>query len=139
MSNYSQIKSFTKNMGSAGGQIQLGYIEPIDNDSMFGYLNNVVVTALINEGDGDNGGMLFYLSSNSSWNDSDVLAAKGIPGYGGSVSLSAKRKVTGQVEHNRPDGRVYIYGECTDLTVTTDVSVRIVLEAWGRFITLVEA
>ena len=36
--------------------------------SQVSWLNNVNVAAMLQEGDGDNGGMLFYLTTDSNWN-----------------------------------------------------------------------
>ena len=136
---YKQIKTFTKDMGSAGSQILLGYVEPLDDDLDFGYLNNIRLTAILQTGDGDAGGILCFLNASSSWSDSHIITADACPGFGGKMNLSAKRKVSGAQQITRPDGRVYLYAELTDITVTTDVQLRCVIECYGKFIKFVEA
>jgi len=134
---YKQVKTQSKDMGSAGSQILLGTISPLDVQVGTGYLKNVVCTALLNDGDGDNGGFMFYLSTSNSWNDDYVLTARACQ-LGGTVSLSAAghnfiRDDVADVSRN--DGELYVWGEVTDLG-TTQNTARIVLEAWGRFIVL---
>ena len=123
-------------MGSAGSQVLLAKIEGLDPDSMSGYVNNLRASCLLQDGDGDNGGIIVYAATGASWDDSDVITAAAVPGFGGTANLSLKRKVTGATSTNRDDGVVYIYGEITDITATSDVSVRWILECWGSFVTL---
>ena len=136
---YKQIKTFTKDMGSSGSQILLGYVEPLDDDLAFGYLDRIVLTAILQNGDGDSGGILCFLNNSDTWSDSHVLTANACPGFGGRMSLSAKRKVSGGESLTTPQGRVYLYAELTDITVTTNVQLRCVVEAYGKFIKFVEA
>jgi len=133
---YRQLKVFSENMGSAGSQVLLAKITGLDPDSMSGFVNNLRATALIQNGDGDNGGIICYASTAASWDDSDVITCAGVPGFGGTMNLSLKRKVTGATSTNRDDGVVYIYGEITDITVSDDVSCRWILECWGSFVLL---
>ena len=136
--NYKQTKVATVNMGSAGTQILVGTISPLDVQVGTGFLKNVVCTALQNDGDGDNGGFMFYLSTSNSWNDDYVLTARATGSLGGTVSLSAAghnyiRDDVADVSRN--DGELYVWAEVTDLG-TTQNTARIALEAWGRFIVL---
>ncbi len=104
------------------------------------YLNNVNVTAMLQEGDGDAGGMIFYLATESTtWDDDKAISAKGISGYGGTVSLAAKRSITINAEKELGDfGQLYLWGEITDLSYTGDVEVRVVIETWGRNVLVTE-
>ena len=78
---YKQVVTATKDLGSAGGQILLGSIAPITNRNQLGraYCHNILMTYIL-QGDAaagsDQGGVVFYVSSNSSWSDSDVIAAR---------------------------------------------------------------
>ncbi len=70
--NYKQTKVETVNVGSAGGQIQLGYFQPIDveGSSMAAYLNNVNLSVLLNDSEeGEQGGFIAYLTTAGSWDD----------------------------------------------------------------------
>ena len=141
--NYkTQCKVATKDMDDAGGQILLGSVSALDAQLNWGYLNNIVISAILNggtEADPDQGGMIFYLTTNSTWSDSDVITARAYSFGGGSVSLSAKRRVSGAQEDDKIDGKVYLWGEVTDVTLTQNVSIRYVAEVWGRFLTYVAA
>ena len=104
------------------------------------WLNNVNVTAMLQEGDSDAGGMIFYLATEAgTWDDDKCISAKGISGYGGSCSLAAKRKISINAEKELGDfGQIYLWGEITDLSYTADVEVRVVIETWGRNVLVVE-
>ena len=134
---YKQVKTQTKDMGGSGTQILLGTISPIDVQAGPGWLKNVVISVLQNDGDGDNGGFMFYLSTSNSWNDDYVIAARATPGgLSGNVSLSARRYIRDSVaDVSRNDAELYVWGEVTDLGTVSNTA-RIVIEAWGRFITL---
>ena len=112
-------------------------ISPIDVQAGPGWLKNVVISVLQNDGDGDNGGFMFYLSTSNSWSDDYVIAARATPGgLSGNVSLSARRYIRDNVaDVSRNDAELYVWGEVTDLG-TTQNTARVIIEAWGRFITL---
>ena len=127
-------------MDDAGGQILLGSWRALDAGSMTGYLHNVNIASILNggtEADPDQGGIIFYLSTNSTWADSDVFSATAYSFGGGKASLAAKRSVSGETFDDAVGGRVYLYGEVTDVTSTQNVSLRLVIETWGRFITFI--
>ena len=128
---------FTKDMGSAGDQILLGSWNSIDPGTMTAYLHNCNISAILqgdSAADPDQGGIMFYLSTNNSWADVDVFAASAYSFGGGKCSLTAKRKVSGEIFDDMIGGRVYLYGELSDTTATTDVSLRLAVEIWGRFV-----
>ena len=130
---YAITTTETTNLGSSGGQVKLGYFKSIDPDNVTAYLHNVNVSALINEGDGDNGGLIFYLSTASTWADGNVICAKAINGFAGNCSLRARRRIDD--DSTLPGatfGVVYLWAECTDISFVGDVDVRIVHEAWGN-------
>ena len=138
--NYKKTNILTKPFGSAGEQVRIATFSKSDAQMPGTYLNNVNVSAMLQEGDGDAGGMLFYLSTEAAtWDDDKVISAKGIPGYGGSCSLAAKRKITINAEKELGDfGQVYLWGEITDLSYTSEVEVRVVIETWGRNVLVTE-
>ena len=124
-------------MGSAGDQILLGYWISLDPQVRRGYLNNVRVSGVLNDGDGDNGGVAYYVTTNSSWADHDIISARAFPGYGGTVNLPVRRTVSGETVDDDTGGVLYLWGEVTDLTYTTDVELRTIVETWGNFIKFV--
>ena len=131
--NYKLVNTWTKSFGSAGDQILLGNVSKLDAQGISAWLNNVVVTAQLNEGDGDAGGMTFYLTTDNTWNDDYIITGRAMPGYGGTVSLTAKRPIRGDVdEPKRNDGIVYVWGEITDLSYISNADVRVIIETWGR-------
>ena len=142
-SNYKKINALTKNFGSAGDQILIARFKKADaQSSQVSWLNNVNVTGMLQEGDGDAGGVLFYLSTQgtaSGWSDDQIISCRGFPGYGGTVSLAAKRRIRRNEESELGDqGQVYLWGEITDLSYTADADMRIVIDTWGRNINIDE-
>ena len=135
MKNYKQVDTFTKDMGSAGNQVLLGKIQKIDNVGATGYVNNVTISAIVNDAPGDETyGIMYYASTAASWADDDVITARACA-VAGTKSLSLKRRVaSGSAQTDRNDGTIYIYGELTDVTVTDNVTVRFVVETWGRYV-----
>ena len=138
--NYLIVNALTKNFGSAGAQVLIAEIKKIDaQSSQVSWLNNVNVAAMLQEGDGDNGGMLFYLTTDSNWNDDYIISSNAIPGYGGKISMSAKRRIReNSAQPLNAFGMVYLWGEITDLTYTTDAKVRVVIDTWGKNLKVVE-
>ena len=141
--NYKQVEAVTRSMGSAGTQVLLGSVSPLDVQGTPGaYLNNVVITALLNDDALDapafSGGFICYLSSTDGpWADDQIITARGISQFGGTCSLTAKRRIRASTEQtSRDDGEIYIWAEITDITLATSVSARFVIEAWGKFIEL---
>ena len=137
---YKLVNTFTKDMGSAGSQIVLGYVDKLDAQGITGYLNNLRVSSIINNYDGGNPapGIMFYLSTGSSWNDDRVITGRAVP-MGGTVSLPAKRRITeDSVIVSGNTGRVYLYAELTDITVSDNIEARFVVETWGRFVEFTE-
>ena len=133
---YKIVNCFTKDMGSAGGQIRLGYYDKLDAQGITAWLNNVRVSSIINNYDGGNPapGIMFYLTTSSSWDDDRIIAARA--GFAGAtVNLPAKRRIMEDAIVTAGNtGRVYVYAELTDITITDDIEARFVLEGWGRFI-----
>ena len=132
--NYKRVNVGTKSFGGSGGQILLASFSKSDaQSSQVTWLNNVNVSAILNDGDLDQGGMLFYLTTSSTWNDTEVISANAMSGFGGKVSLSAKRRI--RINSAKDDGSfgmVYLWGEVTDISLTAAVMVRLVIEQWGK-------
>ncbi len=138
--NYLTVNALTKNFGSEGDQIVIAKFSKTDAQSrQTTWLNNVRVAAMLQAGDGDAGGMLFYLTTDDNWSDDYIIASNAISGYGGKMSLSAKRRIRANVDEiNAGFGQVYLWGEITDLSYTTDVKVRIVIDTWGTNVKVTE-
>ena len=135
--NYLTVNALTKNFGSSGAQILIARFQKTDAQSaQVTWLNNVNVASMLQEGDGDAGGMLYYLTTDSNWSDDNINA---IPGYGGKVSLSAKRRIRdNSADPTSGFGQVYLWGEITDLSYVSDVQVRVILDTWGKNVKVVE-
>ena len=134
---YKQVKTLTKNIGSAGAQVKVATIGKLDNVGMTGYANNVIISSIVNDySSSEIPGLIFYASTSDSWSDDNVISARAVTGSAsGTVNLPLKRRVsadTQQAENN--DGRIYIYAECTDVAVLDDTDIRLSMELWGRFI-----
>ena len=135
--NYKQTTVETVSVGSAGEQILIGYFQPIDveGSSMSAYLNNINLSLLLNDAESEgSGGFIAYLTTNGSWAEADVITARA-GNFADTVSLAAKRTIKSSVyESDRNDGVIALWIEISDITITTDVDVRVVMEAWGRFL-----
>lgn len=139
-SNYLIVNALTKSFGSGGGQILIAKFSKTDAQSrQVTWLNNVNVAAMLQEGDGDAGGMLFYLTTDNVWSDDFIIASNAISGYGGKISLSAKRRIReNQDVLNSGFGQVYLWGEITDLSYSADVDVRVIIDTWGKNVKVTE-
>jgi len=141
--SYKTVHTFTKDMGSAGGQILLARIDKVQAQGITGWFNNVQVSYLASDTDtGDLGtenvGCLLYLTSDGVWDDDLVITARGSGGNGSTVNLTAKRAIhSNDVNAGHEDGNigpVYLWGEVTDATATADILARFVCEVWGRYV-----
>ena len=137
---YKLVNSFTKDMGSGGGQIRLGYVDKLDAQGITGYLHNLQISAIINNYDGGDTtpGIMFFLTSDDSFDSDTIIDAAAVP-IAGKVSLSAKRNIyqdADQVKGNT--GRVHLYAELTDITITDNIEARFVVATWGNFVEFTE-
>ena len=140
MTNYKIVNVDTKDMGSGGGQVRLGVISKVDAQGVTAYLNNVQVSAIINNYDGGDTtpGILFYLTTDTTWHDDTVITAAACP-IAGKVSLSAKRRIKeNAVDSKGNTGTVHLWAELTDITISDDIEIRYVAETWGRFLLFTE-
>ena len=123
--------------GGTGDQTYVGKILPIDvqGSSLSGWLENVRVNVLLNDSElSDTGGYIAYLSTNSTWDDASVITARA-GNFASDLSLTCKRPIKDAgFDASRNDAAVALWLEVTDITLTADVSTRVVVEAWGRFI-----
>ncbi len=134
--NYKQVISATKDVGSAGGQVLIGSLSPLTARNQLGraYCKNIVMTYILQgdaAADPDQGGVVFYISSNNTWADSDVITARARSFGGGTVNLPVHSWVSGEVTDDAPGGKLYVYAEATDVTGITDVDIRYTAEVWG--------
>ena len=123
-------------MGSAGGQIQLGYINKLDAQGITGFLKNLQVSAIINNYDGGDTtpGIMFYLTTSASWADAKVITASATA-MAGKVSLSANRRIEVNAEDATGNtGTVHLWAELTDITISDAIELRYVVETWGNFV-----
>lgn len=137
--NYKVIETASKSLGDAGEQILLGTIQPITsgNQAFSGWFKNVVCTYVLQDEDATEssvGGIVFYLSSNTTWADDDVITARAVPFGGGTVSLTANRKVSGELFDDMVGGKVALWAEATDVSAVNNLNIRYTVECWGRFI-----
>ena len=133
---YKQIVTATKDLDDAGGQILIGSLAPITNRNQLGraYCHNIVMTYILQggtEADPDQGGVVFYVSSNSTWSDGDVVCARARSFGGGTLNIPIRAWVSGEVTDDAPGGKLYIYAEATDVTATQNVFIRYTAEVWG--------
>ena len=134
---YKQTKVKTDNLGSTGGQILIGTVTKLDAQGVNGYLNNIRVSALLNDADGhtgDQGGFIAYLTTDNSWSDDNIITARA-GRFADTVNLPAKRTLRQGTDNAYGNmGDVHLWMEITDISTVTDVELRIVTETWGSFI-----
>ena len=136
--NYKLVNAASKTVGSAGAQILIGKITKLNHQSIpNGYVHGVKISAMIQEAEQDTASIMFYLSTNDSWSDSDIISAAATGSTGGSAWLSAKRSIrTNATPDNSNDimlssfGPIYVYVEAGDYVASE--SIRYVAETWGR-------
>ena len=133
---YKQVITATKDLDDAGGQILIGSLAPITSRNQLGraYCHNIVMTYILQgdaAADPDQGGVVFYLSSNSSWSDSDCICARAAAFGGGTVNIPVRAWVSGEVTDDAPGGKIYVYAEATDVTSLINVNIRYTAEVWG--------
>ena len=137
---YKIVNVATKDMGSSGTQTRLGVIGKVDAQGITAWLNNVQVSAIINNYDGGDTtpGILFYLTTSTTWDDNRVIAAAAAP-IAGKVSLSAKRRIKENNEDPQGNtGTVHLWAELTDITISDNIEMRYVAETWGNFVLFTE-
>ena len=133
---YKQVVTDTKSLGSSGGQILIGTLAPIANRNQLGraFCKNITMTYML-QGDAaagaDQGAVTFYIGSNSAWADSDVITARSAAYGGGTLNIPVNAWVSGEVTDDAPGGKLYVWAECTDMTVVTNVDIRYTAEIWG--------
>ena len=139
--NYKIVNAFTEDMGSGGGQVRLGYLDKVDAQGITAWANNFVVSCIINNYDGGNPapGIMLYATTGDPFSDDEIITARAVFS-GGTVSLALKRGIKADAaKATSNDGRIFLYAELTDITITDDVEARFVVESWGNFIEFTEA
>ena len=138
-SNYKQVVTGTKAMGSTGEQILIAKITKLSPTISAGYLNNVIVACQQNNIDDTEVASPFtiYLSnSEDTWEDDQVITGRATAAGGGTVSLSAKRTIRRDFDTlDASYGPVFVWAEVADSSSTID-SGRFTVEAWGRMVIL---
>jgi len=107
---------------------------------------NYLISDVTGAGDSDaNFGCLFYLTTDDQWNDDYIIASAASAQMSGSVWLPAKRRITTNATPDTANdialgqgGPLFLWGECTDSTVSANVFLRVITETWGRWIDVTE-
>ena len=142
MKNYKLVNAKTMAGGSTGAQILVGRVDKIDAQGVpGGWLNNINVTVMLDEAEQDQAGIICYLTTDNVWSDNYIISAKATPGGpSGTVSLSAKRRITTNADGNTEilgtGGPIYLWVEIGDYVAGEDF--RYVAETWGRWIEFTE-
>ena len=145
---YKQMHTFTKKMGTTGAQEHVAKITKLDPALNSGYLKNIVCSIMAQDLTGSTQvertalpAFTVYLSNSpsGSWSDDQVIAARSTAAGGGTVSLSARRRLETQDNiDNSNEGNVHVWVEATDVPIAptsgNELEARISIEAWGRFI-----
>ena len=124
-------------MGDTGAQIHIAKVEKLDEQLKGCFLNNVIVSCQtqITTDQATLSSFTLYLSTApaGSWADDQVITARSTPGGGGTVNLTAKRRIltNSTVAEVQPLGPIHIWAEATDLS-QPDNEARFTIEAWGR-------
>ncbi len=135
--NYPIVNAATNDGSFTGAQVAIAKISKVDAQGVpNAWVKNVQVTGMINEAEDDVGGMVFYLTTDGAeWNDDYIITARGVPGPGGSVSLSANRSIktndtTSAAFEQGVGGPIYVWVEIADYVLTE--KFRWVTEVWGQ-------
>ena len=134
--NYKRVNVQTKDIGDAGSQIRFLKVGMLDPQIKGCWLSGVKISFIINEGDQDNAGVIFYASTEEeqgSWSDDKVITAAACSGYGGNCYLKINRYINTDTEDTSGAmGPVYLWAESTDTTLVDNIELRLVTETWGR-------
>ena len=130
--NYVLVNALTKGGSATGGQLRVGYIDKADAQGVpAAWLNNVVVTVLLDEAEQDVGCIVAYLTTDSVWSDDNIITARATTGPGGTVNLTAKRSIyKDENEVTGSGGRIHVWIEIADYVYTEDY--RVITETWGK-------
>ena len=126
-------------MGDLGLQIHIAKIEKLDEQLKGCFLNNVIVSVQQNQTSDNSGSAAYtiYLSSapTGGWSDDHVITARSTGVGGGTVSLSARRRIltnsTGTEALQGATGPIHVWAEATDIAHDPN-SARFTIEAWGK-------
>ena len=131
----------TENIGHTGGAVLLYKIDKQQASFTSAYLDKVRIAFHYDVTDESTVvpnfiGSTFYLSTSDSSTDSAYLvSATGSSGYGGTVTLDAKRSIRDEDEDNsRGDGALFVWVQPSDLNLPAgDITINAVAEAMGRW------
>ena len=131
---YKTCNVATKSGGATGAQTLVGRIDKIDAQGVTGYLNNILVSVMVNEAEQDQGSIMCYLTTDDSWDDDYVITARATSTVGGTVNLIARRRIvtdniTSTSEILGNTGPVYLWIEIADYAFSEEF--RYVAEVWG--------
>lgn len=130
------MKSATKDLGSAGSVVKLGELTPISARNQLGraYCKNITMTYILQgdaAADEDQGGVCFYITSSTSFENDDVITARARSFGGGTMNIPVHAWVSGEETDDAPGGKLFLWAEATDVTLSTNVSIRYTAEVWG--------
>ena len=134
--NYKIVNAATNDGTSSGDQVLIAKISKVDAQGVpNAWIKNVQVTAMVNEAEQDVAGLIFYLTTDGNWDDDYIITARGTPGPGGSVSLSANRSIktndtTSPAFEEGVGGPLYVWVEIGDYAATE--KFRWITEVWGQ-------
>ena len=131
----------TENIGHTGAPYLLYKIDKQQNSFVSAYLDKVRIAFHYDVTDESTVrpnfiGSTFYLStSDSSTGSTYLVSATGTSGYGGTVTLDAKRSIRDEDEDNtRGDGALFVWVQPSDLNLAAgDITINTVAEAYGRW------
>ena len=136
--NYKLVNAASKTVGSAGSQVLVGRVDKLNHQSVpNGYLHGIKMSAMLQEAEQDTASIMFYLSTNDSWSDDDIICAAATGSTGGSAWLKAGRSIKSNATPDTANdialtgmGPVFLWVEAGDYVASE--SIRYVAETWGR-------
>ena len=131
----------TENIGHTGGSYVLYKIDKQQASFTSAYLDKVRIAYHLDITDApddrpDDVGVTFYLStSDSALTSAYLVSATGSNGYGGTITLDAKRSIRDEEEANtRGDGALFVWAQASNLDLPAgDITINTVAEAYGRW------
>ena len=140
--NYKIVNAKTMSGGLTGAQTLIGRIDKLDAQGVpSAFLNNVVISVMLNEAEEDVAAITCYLTTDDTWDDNYIITARTTQGGpGGTLNLTAKRFIRTNADSTTEKlgtfGPVYVWVEIGDYVYTEEF--RYVCETWGRMVEFTE-
>ena len=146
--NYKLVNINSVDMGSAGEPVQIGYITKLDAEGVTAFCKNLVVSSYVADYKQPAGSVagnvnpvpsiMYYVTTSSTFDGDDVITARATSGAG-TVNLALYRRIMQNTDVDDGNfGKLHLFAELTDITVSANITVKYCIETWGRFVKFTE-